>query len=81
MVASFARTVLRYEPRTITRQCDTSVSMVIGFVWINCQENLTLVDADATLLHVPHGPVPTSLYTVVCGEVVVDGDSSLQILG
>jgi len=55
--------------------------MVIGIVWINCQENLTLVDADATLLHVPHAPVPTSLLVVGCGEVVVDGDSSLQTLG
>ena len=55
--------------------------MVIGFVWINCQENLTLVDADASLLHVPHGPVPTSLHMVGCDEVVVDGDSSLQVLG
>ena len=55
--------------------------MVIGIVWINCQENLTLVDADANLLHVPHGPVPTSLHMVGCGEVVVDGDSSVQTLG
>jgi hypothetical protein len=55
--------------------------MVIGFVWINRQDNLTLVDADAPLLDVPHGPDPTSLHMVGCGEVVVDGDSSLQMLG
>ena len=55
-MASFVRTLLKYEPRTITRQCDTYECMVIGFVWINRHENLTLVDADPHLLHVRHDP-------------------------
>jgi hypothetical protein len=57
------------------------VSMVIGFVWISCQENMTLTDVDATMLDLPLGPVPTSLLTVGSGEGVVDGDSSMQMLG
>ena len=74
--------MLRYEPITITRQCDTyECECGDWFCLDQRQDNLTLVDADAPLLHVPHGPIPTSLHMVGCGEVVVDGNSSLQVLG